>query len=105
MEQHENTVLVLQGGGALRGDADFKALASIARPARRITIAHLINRRLPTSIHAKDYEFSRATVRQLWEAGRADARRAHARGEWHETRQLASGIRVFDVAGHIALAA
>ena len=42
---------------------------AIADLTEKITIAHLINRRLTHSTNSKDYEFSRATVRQLWEAG------------------------------------
>lgn len=81
----------------LHGDPDYQALAPIARGERRITIAHLINRRFPTSIHAKDYEFSRATVRQLWEAGLADVRRACARSQLHAAREHALGVRVVNL--------
>jgi NTE family protein len=82
---------------ALHRDPDFKALEPLARSRRRITIAHLINRRFPSSIQAKDYEFSRATVRQLWEAGLADVRRAYACRKWQQARAIADNIRVFDL--------
>jgi len=55
------------------------------------------HRRLPTSINAKDYEFSRATIRQLWEAGLDDVRRACARRKWLEAREVVNGVRVFDL--------
>jgi NTE family protein len=81
----------------LRDDPDYKALAPLARLKRRITIAHLINRRLPTSINAKDYEFSRATVRQLWQAGLDDVRRGYARLDQLAARDVVDGVRVFDL--------
>jgi len=140
--QHDHTVLLLQGGGALgayqagvyegmheegfapdwvtgvsigainaaliagnppgkrlelQDDPDYKALAPFAEYKRQITVAHLINRRVPTSINAKDYEFSRATIRQLWEVGLDDVPRACARREWLEAREVVSGVRVFDL--------
>jgi len=81
----------------LHDDSDYKVLAPFAEHKRQITIAHLINRRLPTSINAKDYEFSRATVRQLWEAGLDDVRRACARRKWLEAREVVNGVRVLDL--------
>jgi NTE family protein len=81
----------------LRHDPDFKALAPFAEHKRDITIAHLINRRLPTSINAKDYEFSRTTVRQLWQAGLDDVRRSWRRRDWLEAREVVNGVRVFDL--------
>ena len=83
--------------GTLRDDPDYKALAPLAQLKRRITIAHLVNRRFPTSINAKDYEFSRATVRQLWQAGLDDVRRAWARREWLEAHELVDGVRILDL--------
>jgi NTE family protein len=82
----------------LHNDPDFKALAPLARHKRQITIVHLINRRLTTSIDAKDYEFSRTTIRHLWEAGLKDVRRNLARRRWLEAREVVDGVRVFDLA-------
>jgi NTE family protein len=83
----------------LRDDPDYKLLAPVAEHKRQITIAHLINRRFPTSTNAKDYEFSRATIDQLWEAGLEDVRRTCAHSEWRKAREVVSGVRVFDLAG------
>jgi NTE family protein len=82
----------------LRDNPDYKLLAPEARGKREITIAHLINRRFSTSTNAKDYEFSRATIRQLWEAGLDDVRRTCAHREWLNAREVESGVRVFDLA-------
>jgi NTE family protein len=81
----------------LHDDPDYKVLAPLAEHKRQITIAHLINRRFATSTNAKDYEFSRATVRQLWEAGLDDVRRTFARREWLKAREVVNGVRVFDL--------
>jgi len=83
--------------GELREDPDYVALAPLARLERRITIAHLVNRRFPTSINAKDYEFSRATVRDLWQAGLDDVRRAYARLQQLRASELVKGVRVFEL--------
>jgi NTE family protein len=84
----------------LHDDPDYKVLAPFAEHKRQITIAHLINQRFPTSINAKDYEFSRATIRQLWEAGLDDVRRTWARREWLEAREVVNGVRVFDLSDY-----
>jgi NTE family protein len=81
----------------IHDDPDYKVLAPLAHYTRQITIAHLINRRLATSINAKDYEFSRATVRELWGAGLEDVRRSFARRQWLEAREVVNGVRVFDL--------
>jgi len=83
--------------GELHDDPDYKALAPLAQLTRRITIAHLINRRLPTSINAKDYEFSRATVRQLWQAGLDDVRSTYARLERLKASEVVKGVRVLEL--------
>jgi len=81
----------------LRDDPDYKSLAPLAQLKRRITIARLVNRRFPTSINAKDYEFSRATVRQLWQAGLDDVRRTYARLERLKANEVVKGVRVFEL--------
>jgi NTE family protein len=83
----------------LRDDADVRLLAPLCMRKRHITIVHLINRRLTHSSSAKDYEFSRTTVRQLWEAGLEDVRRSCAHPKWLKATATVNGIRVFDLAG------
>ena len=83
-------------GRAARGP-DYKLLRPAVEKQRCITIAHLINRRLSHSTNSKDYEFSRATVRQLWEAGLEDVRRACAHREWLEATEVLPGVRVYDL--------
>ena len=82
----------------LHDDPDYKLLQSLAEYKHHVTIAHLINRRLASSTNSKDFEFSRTTVRQLWEAGLEDVRRAVSRRAWLKARELVDGVRVFDLA-------
>lgn len=81
---------------ALRSDPDFKLLHARAR-GRRLSIVHLINRRLQHSSVSKDYEFSRATVQALWDAGRAAVRQTLANPEWKHACRAEQGMRTFDL--------
>ena len=81
-----------------RADTDYRLLAPIAQYKRNITIMHLINRRLDTASSAKDYEFSRATIRQHWEAGLDDVRRTCAHPDWANAMEIYDGVRAFDLA-------
>ena len=56
---------------------------------------HLINRRNRYTGSAKDYEFSRATVNELWAAGLDDARRIVAHPEWLIRTDLSDSVRVY----------
>lgn len=81
----------------LHDDPDYRLLQKLVGRKRKITIAHLINRRFTHSSHAKDYEFSRATVRQLWQAGLDDMRRTCAHGDWSRALAPVEGMQVFDL--------
>jgi NTE family protein len=81
----------------LADDPDYKLLQASVGQEHRITIAHLINQRYAHSANSKDYEFSRTTIRELWQAGLEDVRRASAHPDWFKAREVVSGIRVFDL--------
>lgn len=81
----------------LRNDPDYRALAPLTEIKRHITIVHLINRRLATASSMKDYEFSRTTMDQLWEAGLEDVRHSCAHPNWRTATEIVSGVRVFDL--------
>jgi NTE family protein len=83
----------------LRDDGDFRMLAPLCERKPRIAVVHLINRRLQHASSAKDYEFSRATVRQRWEGGRDDVRRTCTNPSWRHATQTVDGVRVFDLTG------
>ena len=82
---------------ALHDDPDYKLLQASLGQKHQITIAHLINRRFAHSANSKDYEFSRATVRELWQAGLDDMRRTCAHRDWLKATEVVSGVRVFDL--------
>ena len=82
-----------------RDDPDVRMLAPLARGRHHVTILHLINRRSAYSSSDKDYLFSRAEVRQLWEAGLEDVRRSCASSLWRSAAESVHGIRAFDLAG------
>jgi NTE family protein len=65
---------------------------------RQIAIVHLVNRRSSHSAQWKDCEFSRATVNELWEAGRNDAHYAAANREWITPRDPWDGMRIHELA-------
>ena len=83
--------------GRFRTDPAVKAIEQAGKSGR-IDIVHLINRRNSYPGYAKDYEFSRATVRQLWAAGLEDARRIIAHPERLRRKELSDGIQVYDLA-------
>jgi len=82
---------------ALQKDADVKLLKE-ATAVGHITIAHLINRRNAYASQSKDYEFSRATIRELWEAGRDDLRRTITHPEMLRATEAGEGMRIYDLA-------
>ncbi len=82
----------------LREDPDVVALRPHAEFKRSVTLMHLINRRLSHSSSAKDYEFSRATVRELWETGLEDVRRSCAHTNWRKVAECEEGIQILDLA-------
>jgi len=83
----------------LHEDPDYKLLRPFSEHKRSISIAHLINRRFRTTTNAKDYDFSRTTTRQLWQAGLEDVRRTVAHLDWQHVCEVVPGVRVFDLAG------
>ncbi len=82
----------------MHDDPDYKLLRPIAEHERHLTIAHHINRRLPGSTNSKDFDFSRTTVRQLWEAGLEEVRHTVANRASLKAREPVRGVRVFDLA-------
>lgn len=79
---------------ALLSDPDVQQLRAISTRGA-LTIVHFINRHNTGSLDFKDYEFSRATVMELWEGGYSDVLRSIANPEWRRVTEVAEGIRVF----------
>ncbi len=79
----------------LRGDPSVSALCAQLRH-EPIEIVHLIYRHRPYELDSKDYEFSRATVLDHWEAGLRDLRHTLSHPEWLE-RETRHGVTTFDL--------
>ncbi len=82
---------------SLRADADAQFLAR-STEAHKVSIVQIINRRFDHSSQAKDFEFSRATVRALWDAGRDAVKRTLASPEWPLACATHRGVRTYDLA-------
>jgi NTE family protein len=62
-----------------------------------VSIVHLIYRRKNYENHSKDYEFSRASMREHWQAGLDDAHRTLRHRIWLEPVAADLGVRVSDL--------
>jgi NTE family protein len=80
----------------LKADPDVKTLEGADRH-RHIDIVHLINRRYSYTGSTKDYEFSRATVNELWAAGLDDARHVVAHPQRLIRTDVSETVRVYDL--------
>ena len=80
----------------LRDDPDVLQLAAASRPSH-VSLVHLINRHETGAAGVKDYEFSRASVDDLWQAGHADVLRSVAEADWDDALQPHEGMRVYDL--------
>ena len=77
-------------------DPDLIALLNAGSPAA-ITIVHLIHRSKHYETQSKGYEFSRHSVREHWDAGRADVLCSLKDPRWRTRGRPQAGIRVFDL--------
>ena len=62
-----------------------------------IDVVHLIYRTKQYESQAKDYEFSRLSMQEHWEAGYADMRETLQDPRWKERKPAGHAIRVFDL--------
>lgn len=81
---------------SFQSDPDVQALAKVSTRGP-ITLVHLINRHVSRCQEFKDGDFARATVMELWEAGRSDARRITVHPEWSNVTELGEGLRIHDL--------
>jgi NTE family protein len=80
-----------------RNDADAKLLRQSGCDSA-ITIMHLINRQTAYETGSKDYEFSRLSVEEHWQAGGDDVRRSLADPAWKKRKRPTTGVTVLDLA-------
>lgn len=83
----------------LRNDPDVRELAELTRVGP-VDLVHLIYRQGPYELDSKDYEFSRTSVLERWEAGRRDLRDTLTHPEWLKTAGRESGATQYDLTQH-----
>jgi NTE family protein len=81
---------------ALRNDASVKAVCA-QLSHKPIEIVHLIYRDKPYELDSKDYEFSRASVDEHWDAGLRDIRNTLEHPEWLQSASQVNGVTTFDL--------
>jgi NTE family protein len=81
---------------SLRSDPQVMKLKEVSRRGP-VSLIHLVNRCDTKSSDFKDYEFSRATVDDLWRAGHDDVQQMLKHPESCNATDLGSGVRVFDL--------
>jgi NTE family protein len=77
-------------------DPDVQRLEQVTQRGP-MCLVHFINRRLSHSASFKDYEFSRATVNELWQEGLHDVHRSMAHPDWAHAMEPAAGMRIYDL--------
>lgn len=80
----------------LQDDPDAALLRSWACRAH-VTVAHLIRRDTGVDTGSKDYEFSRLSVEEHWETGRANVRKGLKSKEWLGRSRQPNGVQVIDL--------
>ncbi len=83
----------------LLDDPEVKHLKKFAEEAP-MDLVHLIYRQGPDESESMDYEFSRVSVLQRWEAGRRDLRDVMQHPEWLKCAGEESGTTQYDLAEH-----
>jgi NTE family protein len=81
----------------LRQDPHVQHIAATAKDDGLYNIVHLIYRRQSYEFSSKDYEFSRGSEHEHFDAGLADTRRTLQYPEWFRPPSPERGVRVHDV--------
>jgi NTE family protein len=82
---------------AFADDPDLALLRAVG-PAGRLALVHLIHRKQSFETSAKDYDFSRRSMRDHWAEGAEDVRRTLAHPDWQTRDRAAQGLSVYDLA-------
>jgi NTE family protein len=80
-----------------RDDPDAEAIKA-AKHEAAVSVVHLIYRSKHYETQSKDYEFSRVSVDEHWQAGVADMTRSLQDPRWLQRQQPTHGVHVFDLA-------
>ena len=81
----------------LRNDPDVRALSHV-RCETGVDVVHLIYRSKHYETQSKDYEFSRLSMQEHWDSGRADMAHTLHDPRWVKHERASTGVHVFDLA-------
>ncbi len=82
----------------LADDPDVQVIMQHSKPSVSLSIVHLIYREKNYETHAKDYEFSRVSMEDHWQAGTNDTRRTLRHEDlWLRPPDSMTPVRTFDV--------
>ena len=81
---------------ALRDDPDVRALSKV-RCESAVDVVHLIYRSKHYESQSKDYEFSRLSMQEHWDSGRADMAHTLHDPRWINHERNDHGVHVFDL--------
>jgi NTE family protein len=81
---------------ALRDDPDALALSRLHSDSA-VDVLHLIYRSKHYESQSKDYEFSRLSMQEHWEAGRSDMAHTLHDPRWVQHKRTNTGVHVFDL--------
>jgi len=87
----------------LRNDPDVRALSRV-RCESAVDVVHLIYRSKHYETQSKDYEFSRLSMQEHWDAGRADMAHTLHDPRWIKHERSPTGVHVFDLTSDQATA-
>ena len=83
---------------SLRDDEDVRFLSESCVGGAQMSIVHLIYREKNYETQSKDYEFSRVSMEEHWQAGVNDTRRTLRHQDlWLRPPEDLAGIRTFDI--------
>jgi len=81
---------------SLRDDPDARILEQLRCDAA-VTIVHLIYRRKNYHRQSKDFDFSRCSIEEHWQAGVDDVRRTLGHSAWRKRAKPEIGVNVLDL--------
>ena len=81
---------------AMQSDPEVQKLTAVSRRGP-LSLVHLINRHDTKSSDFKDFEFSRATVEDLWQAGHDDVRMALMHPERAKVTDFGNDVRAYEL--------
>ena len=88
--------VISQAARRLRGEPDLQALSRV-RCESAVDVVHLIYRSKHYESQSKDYEFSRLSMQEHWDAGRADMAHTLHDPRWLHRERSSHGVHVFDL--------